>query len=159
MLDAMKTYSMKQSEVQNRWILIDAEGLVLGRLASFIAVRLKGKHKATYTPSMNMGDHVVVINADKVHLTGKKRENKTFYWHTGYPGGIKKRTARETLEGQAPQRLLQKAVERMLTRSPLGRAQMKHLHVYAGSHHSHRGQNPMVVDFASFNPKNAKRGL
>lgn len=157
MIQSMKTYSMKASEIQKDWLLVDAQDLVLGRLASFIACCLRGKHKPTYTPHMDGGDHVVVINADKIHLTGHKLDDKVFHWHTGHPGGIKQRTARQTLESRYSDRLLKKAVERMITRSPLGRLQMTHLHIYAGSSHPHAGQKPQVIDFGARNPKNKKR--
>lgn len=150
----MRTYSAKASEIDKKWLLIDAEGVVLGRLASFIAMRLRGKHKTTYTPHMDCGDNIVVINAEKLHLTGSKRENKVFYWHTGHPGGIKQRKAGETLDGKHPERLLTKAVQRMLPHGPLGRAQLGHLRVYAGSGHPHAAQTPATIDFASLNPKN-----
>lgn len=157
MLQSMKTWSVKAPDIRKQWLLVDARDLVLGRVASFVACCLRGKHKPEFTPHMDMGDHVVVINAEKVHLTGNKREDKVFHWHTGYPGGIKQRTARQTLEGKFPERLFRKAVERMITRGPLGRAQMGHLYVYTGEDHPHKGQNPKPVDFAAFNPKNAKR--
>jgi large subunit ribosomal protein L13 len=151
------TRSLKPAEVQKNWILIDAEGLVLGRLATIIANRLRGKHKPTFTPHVDCGDAVVVINAEKVHLTGKKAEDEVFYYHTGYAGGIKGRTIRQRLESKRPGQVVEKAVERMITRGPLQRAQMKHLHVYAGAEHPHGGQQPAVLDVAALNPKN-KRG-
>lgn len=153
----MKTYSAKPSEVERKWLLIDAEGLVLGRLASIIANRLRGKHKTTFTPHIDCGDHVVVINADKIHLTGKKRTNKTFYWHTGYPGGIKSRTMDKILDGAHPERVIEKAVQRMVPKGPLGRAQLKKLRVYAGAEHPHTAQEPEVLDVAAMNEKNARR--
>jgi len=153
----MKTYTAKPSDIEKGWTLIDADGLVLGRLASEIAMRLRGKHKATFTPHMDMGDHVVVINAEKVLLTGRKRDNKTYYWHTGYPGGIKDRTARQLLEGKHPERVIEAAVKRMMPGGPLTRQQMRHLKIYAGSEHPHEAQSPEVLDFASANIKNARR--
>lgn len=153
----MKTYTAKPSDIEKGWTLIDADGLVLGRLASEIAMRLRGKHKATFTPHMDMGDHVVVINAEKVLLTGRKRENKTYYWHTGYPGGIKDRTARQLLEGKHPERVIEAAVKRMMPGGPLTRQQMRHLKIYAGAEHPHEAQSPEVLDFASANIKNARR--
>lgn len=153
----MKTYSMKASEIQKDWILIDAEGLILGRLASIVAKLLRGKHKPTFTPHMDCGDNVVVINAEKVALTGNKLEDKKFHWHTGYAGGVKIRTAGQTLDGNHPERLIMKAVERMITRNTLGRQQMTHLRVFAGSNHPHQGQNPKKLDIASMNEKNTKR--
>ncbi len=152
----MKTYSAKPSEVEKKWILVDAEGLVLGRLAAIIANRLRGKHKPIYTPHIDCGDTVVVINAEKVKLTGRKREQKVYYRHTGHPGGIKSQTAREILEGRFPERVIEKAVERMIPRGPLGRRQMRHLKVYAGPEHPHAAQNPEPLDVAAMNPKNKR---
>jgi len=145
----MKTYSAKPSEVKRGWYVIDAENIVLGRLASFIAMRLRGKHKATYTPHIDCGDNIIVVNCEKVALTGKKATDKKFYYHTGHPGGIKERVAGETLAGAHPERVLEKAVERMITRGPLGRAQMKKLHIYKGTEHPHAGQSPEVIDFGA----------
>jgi large subunit ribosomal protein L13 len=153
----MKTYSAKPSEVDSKWLLIDAEGLVLGRLASIIASRLRGKHKPMYTPNINCGDHVVVINAEKVALTGKKLTDKVFYWHTGYPGGIKSRTAEKILGGDNPERMIMKAVQRMIPRGALGREQFSNLRVYPGAEHPHEAQNPEVLDVASMNSKNVRR--
>ena len=153
----MKTYSAKPSEVESKWYVIDAEGLVLGRLASQIALRLRGKHKPMFTPHIDCGDNIIVVNAEKVALTGNKRNDKTYYWHTGYPGGIKSRTADKILDGKHPERVVIKAVERMITRSPLGRDQMRKLHVYAGADHPHNAQNPEVLDIAAMNPKNTRR--
>ena len=154
----MSTFVQKPAEVEKKWLLIDAEGLVVGRLASIIANRLRGKHKPTFTPHVDDGDNVIVINADKVVFTGKKYTDKKFYWHTGYPGGIKERTMRQTLEGRFPELVLEKAVERMVPRGPLGRRQMKNLKVYAGAAHPHEAQQPVVLDVASLNAKNTKRG-
>jgi large subunit ribosomal protein L13 len=150
------TRSLKPAEVTKGWTLIDAEGVVLGRLATIIAMRLRGKHKPTYTPHVDCGDNIVVINAEKVHLTGKKATDEVFYYHTGYPGGIKGRTVRQRLESKRPGQVVEKAVERMITRGPLQRAQMKHLHVYAGPEHPHAGQQPVVLDVAALNPKNKR---
>ena len=152
----MKTYSMKASEIDKKWILIDAEGIVLGRLATIVANRLRGKHKAGYTPHMDMGDHVIVINADKVQLTGNKRADKEYHWHTGYPGGIKSRTAGQVLEGKYPERVVMKAVERMLPGGPLSRRQLTHLRVYAGTEHPHEAQSPETLDLKAMNPKNTR---
>ncbi len=152
----MKTYSAKPSEVEAKWLVIDADGVVLGRLASEVAKIIRGKHKPTYTPHIDCGDHVVIINAEKVHLTGRKRENKVYYWHTGHPGGIKGRTAAKILDGAHPERVIEKAVERMVPRGPLGRDQMRKLRVYAGAEHPHEAQQPAVFDFASRNPKNKR---
>ncbi len=150
------TRSLKPAEVQKGWILIDAEGVVLGRLATIIANRLRGKHKPTFTPHVDCGDNVVVINAEKVQITGKKAEDEVFYYHTGYAGGIKGRTIRDRLAGKRPGSVVTKAVERMITRGPLQRAQMKHLYVYAGTEHPHAGQQPEPLDVAALNPKNKR---
>ncbi len=152
----MSTYSAKPSEIEKKWILIDAEGLVVGRLASIIASRLRGKHKPTFTPHMDMGDNIIVINADKVKLTGRKLDQHRFYWHTGYAGGIKDRTARELLEGRFPGRVLENAVRRMMPGGPLTRAQLKNLRVYAGAEHPHEAQNPSKLDVAAMNSKNVR---
>ena len=152
----MKTYSAKPSEIERNWYVIDADGVVLGRMAAIIATRLRGKHKTTYTPHMDCGDNIIVINAEKVKLTGNKRTDKTYYWHTGYPGGIKSRTAGAILEGKQPERVVEKAVERMVSRNPLGRRQMKKLHVYAGDKHPHESQQPKVLDVAAMNTKNKR---
>ena len=152
----MVTFSQKPEEVEKKWVVIDAEGLVLGRLATLVAMRLRGKHKATYTPHVDDGDNVVVINAEKVAMTGKKYTDKMYYWHTGYPGGIKERTARQIIEGRFPERVIEKAVERMIPRGPLGRRQMKNLRVYAGTNHPHEAQQPEVLDVAKLNKKNVR---
>jgi large subunit ribosomal protein L13 len=153
----MKTYSAKPSEVERKWVLIDANGLVVGRLASLIANRLRGKHKAMYTPHIDCGDHIVVVNADKVVLTGNKREDKTYYWHTGYPGGIKERKAHQILEGKFPERILEKAVLRMMPGGPLSRQQFKKLKLYSGTEHPHEAQQPETLDVAALNSKNVRR--
>jgi large subunit ribosomal protein L13 len=152
----MKTYSAKPSELDKKWLVIDANGLVLGRLAAVIATRLRGKHKPTYTAHMDCGDHVVVVNAEKVQLTGNKREGSVFYWHTGYPGGIKGRSKGAILDGKHPERVIMKAVERMVPRGPLGRQIMSHLRVYAGPSHPHEAQQPQPLDVAAMNRKNTK---
>ena len=153
----MKTYSAKPSEVTKKWVVVDAEGVVLGRMASEIAKRLRGKHKPMFTPHIDTGDNIIVINAEKVRLTGLKRDNDMFYWHTGYPGGIKSRSKGEILDGKHPERVVEKAVERMMPKeSPLARAQMKKLHVYAGTEHPHEAQKPEVLDIAAMNPKNKR---
>ena len=151
-----RTYVATPKDIVKNWILVDAEDVVLGRLASLLAMRLRGKHKPTYTPNMDCGDHVIVINAEKVKLTGKKRDQKTYYWHTGYPGGIKSRTADKLLDGRFPERVIQKAVERMIPRGPLGRKAMTHLHVYAGAEHPRVAPQPERLDVASMNPKNKR---
>ncbi|GBQ29976.1 50S ribosomal protein L13 [Acetobacter fabarum] len=148
------TLSLKPAEVTKNWILIDAEGLALGRLAVIIATRLRGKHKPQFTPHVDCGDHVVVINAEKVALTGNKADQKLFHYHTGYAGGIKTRTVSQRLNGKHPGHLVEKAVERMITRGPLQREQMRNLHVYAGAEHPHGGQTPQVLDVAALNRKN-----
>ena len=147
----MKTYSAKPSDIERKWYVVDADGLVLGRMAAVIATRLRGKHKTIYTPHMDCGDNVIVINAEKVKLTGNKRADKTYYWHTGYPGGIKSRTAGSILDGNHPERVVEKAVERMVSRNSLGRKQMTRLHVYAGSEHPHDAQQPEVLNVAATN--------
>lgn len=153
----MTTYSMKPAEIDKKWLIVDAQDVVLGRLASIVAMRLRGKHKPSFTPNMDCGDNVIVINADKVRLTGKKRDQDIFYWHTGYPGGIKQRSKGQILDGAHPQRVVEKAVERMLPKGPLGRQVFKNLRVYAGTEHPHEAQQPEVLDVASMNSKN-KRG-
>jgi large subunit ribosomal protein L13 len=151
------TRSAKASEITHGWIVVDAEGVVVGRLASFIALRLRGKHRADFTPHVDTGDHVVVINADKVALTGKKMTDKIYYRHTGHPGGIKERVAGKVLEGKHPERVLEKAVERMMPKeSPLARKQLGKLRVYAGSEHPHAAQNPVTIDYKSKNRKNSR---
>jgi large subunit ribosomal protein L13 len=153
------TRAAKASEVEHGWIVVDAEGAVVGRLASFIALRLRGKHRPDFTPNVDTGDHVVVINAEKVALTGKKRENKIYYRHTGHPGGVKERVAGKVLEGAHPERVLEKAVERMMPKeSPLAKRQLGKLRVYAGSEHPHAAQNPKTIDFKAKNRKNSRIG-
>ncbi|MBL8677112.1 MAG: 50S ribosomal protein L13 [Alphaproteobacteria bacterium] len=152
----MKTYSMKASEIDKKWYVIDATDLVLGRLASVVANYLRGKHKPTFTPHMDCGDNIIIVNAEKVRLTGNKLKDKKFYWHTGHPGGIKERTMSQLLEGKYPERVVFKAVERMITRGPLGRRQMSALKIYAGPVHPHEAQTPQPLDVASMNPKNKR---
>jgi large subunit ribosomal protein L13 len=152
----MKTYSAKPSEVDKKWVLIDADGVVLGRLAAIVAKRLRGKHRPNFTPHVDCGDNIIVVNADKVHLTGKKLADKVYYWHTGYPGGIKSRTAGAILAGKHPERVVVKAVERMIPRGRLGRRQLGNLRVYAGPDHPHGAQKPEVLDVAAMNPKNKR---
>jgi large subunit ribosomal protein L13 len=151
----MKTFSATPADIDKKWILIDAEGVVLGRLASIIAMRLRGKHKASFTPNMDMGDNVIVINADKVQVTGNKR-NKENYWHTGYPGGIKSRTTGQILEGDHPERVVMQAVKRMLPGNRLARKQMTNLRIYAGAEHPHEAQGPEVLDVKNKNSKNTR---
>ena len=152
----MKTFSAKPSDIDKKWVLIDANGLVLGRLASIIAMRLRGKHKPSYTPHMDCGDNIVVVNAEKVELTGNKRAADIFYWHTGYIGGIKERSAGAILAGKFPERIVEKAVERMVPRGPLGRRQLSNLRVYPGTEHPHEAQQPEKLDVAAMNPKNTQ---
>ena len=152
----MRTYSAKPSEIEKKWWIIDAEGLVLGRLATIVAMYLRGKHKPTFTPHMDCGDNIIIVNAEKVRLTGSKRTAKTYYWHTGYPGGIKSRTADKILDGDHPERVIQKAVQRMITRGPLGRMQMGNLKVYGGSVHPHEAQHPETLDVGAMNAKNKR---
>jgi large subunit ribosomal protein L13 len=151
-----KTYSAKTAEIEKKWVVIDGTGLVVGRLASIIALRLRGKHKATFTPHMDDGDNIIVINAEKVVFTGRKRDDKVYYHYTGFQGGIKERTARFILDGRFPERVVEKAVERMLPRGPLGRKQLGNLRVYPGPDHPHEAQQPVVLDVAKMNRKNTK---
>jgi len=156
MVKEMRTYSAKPSEIEKKWWIVDAEGMILGRLATVLANYLRGKHKPTFTPHMDCGDNIVVINAEKVKLTGNKRTDKTFYWHTGYPGGIKSRTMDKILDGKHPERVLEKAVQRMISRGPLARDQMRNLRIYSGTEHPHEAQQPEVLDVAAMNPKNKR---
>jgi large subunit ribosomal protein L13 len=151
---AMKTFSAKPADVEKKWVVIDATGLVVGRLASIIALRLRGKHKPSFTPHVDDGDNVIVINAEKVVFTGRKRDQKNYYHHTGYIGGIKERSAKSIFEGRFPERILEKAVERMLPRGPLGRKQLGNLRVYAGAEHPHEAQKPEALDVGALNRKN-----
>ena len=150
------TLSLKPAEVRKDWVLIDAEGILLGRLATIVANRLRGKHKPQFTPHVDCGDHVVIVNAAKVKITGNKTDQSVFYYHTGYAGGIKGRTIRDRLDGKHPEQVLEKAVERMITRGPLQRRQMKHLYIYAGPEHPHDGQQPRPLDIAAMNKKNRR---
>ena len=152
----MTTFSQKPADVTKKWVLIDAEGLVVGRLASIVANILRGKNKPTFTPHVDDGDNVIIINADKVALTGKKLADKMYYWHPGHPGGIKERTAGQLLSGRFPERVVEKAVERMIPRGPLGRRQMKNLKVYAGAEHPHEAQQPVTLDVGAMNRKNKR---
>ena len=150
----MKTFNIKPADVKKEWLVIDADGLVLGRLASLIAMRLRGKNRPTFTPNVDCGDNVVVVNAEKVRLTGNKANASVFYWHTGHPGGIKGLSQGAILAGKHPERVIEKAVERMLPRGPLGRQQMRNLRIFAGTEHDHAAQNPEVLDVAAMNRKN-----
>ena len=152
----MKTYTPKADHIERRWWIVDAEGQTLGRLATRVAAILRGKHKPIFTPHMDTGDHVVVINADKVKLSGHKEDGKIYYRHTGYPGGIKARTPAQVREGKRPEMLIRKAVQRMVPRGPLGRDQLRKLHVYTGTEHPHDAQQPDVLDVAAMNPKNKR---
>ena len=152
----MKTFTATPADIDKKWILIDAEGVVLGRLATIVASILRGKTKPSFTPHMDMGDNVIIINADKVQMTGNKRQDKKYYWHTGHPGGIKVRTAAQVMEGAHPERIVEKAVERMISRNRLGRVQMTNLRVYTGAAHPHEAQQPTVLDVAAMNPKNTR---
>ncbi len=152
----MKTFSAKPGDIEKKWLLIDADGVVLGRLAATVATLLRGKHKPGYTPHMDCGDNVIIVNAEKIHLTGKKLADKIYYRHTGFPGGIKSRTAGQILAGRHPERVVSKAVARMIPRGSLGRQQLRNLRVYAGAEHPHEAQSPAVFDFASRNPKNKR---
>ncbi|TVR08353.1 MAG: 50S ribosomal protein L13 [Salinarimonadaceae bacterium] len=152
----MKTFSLKPADVEKKWVVIDAQGLVVGRLASIVAMRLRGKHKASYTPHVDCGDHVIIVNADKVVFTGRKREQKVYYHHTGHPGGIKERSAKYILEGRFPERIVEKAVERMLPRGPLFRQILGNLRVYKGAEHPHQAQQPEALDVGALNAKNRR---
>lgn len=153
----MKTYSAKPAEVEKKWVVINGEGLVVGRLAALVATRLRGKHKPSFTPHVDCGDHVIVVNAEKVAYTGKKMKDKRFYWHTGYPGGIKERTMEKIISGKHPERVLENAVRRMMPKdSPLARSQMTHLRVYPGPDHPHEAQSPTPLDVAALNRKNKR---
>jgi large subunit ribosomal protein L13 len=158
-MQTLQTRSAQPAEITHKWILIDAEGAIVGRLASFIALRLRGKHRADFTPHVDVGDHVVVINAAKVAFTGKKLQNKIYYRHTGFPGGIKERIAGKVLAGKHPERVLEKAIERMMPKeSPLARKQMGKLRVYGGGDHPHIAQAPETIDFKGRNRKNSRIG-
>jgi large subunit ribosomal protein L13 len=150
----MKTFSAKPADVEKKWVVIDATGLVVGRLASIIALRLRGKHKPSFTPHVDDGDNVIVINAEKVVFTGRKRDQKMYYHHTGFIGGIKERSAKSIFEGRFPERIVEKAVERMLPRGPLGRKQLGNLRVYPGTEHPHEAQKPEALDVGALNRKN-----
>jgi large subunit ribosomal protein L13 len=152
----MKTFSAKPAEVEKKWVVIDGTGLIVGRLATIVAMRLRGKHKATYTPHVDDGDNVIIVNAEKVVLTGRKLNDKVYYHHTGFIGGIKERTARFYLEGRFPERVVEKAVQRMLPRGPLGRRQFGNLRVYKGPEHPHAAQNPEPLNVAVMNRKNVR---
>ena len=154
----MRTFSLKESQIKKDWVLIDAKDIILGRLSSIVASHLRGKHKPEFTPSMDCGDYVIVVNADKIQVTGKKLENHVFSWHTGYPGGLKQRTLKERLNSKFPERVISKSVERMLPKGPLGRQMLKNLKIYSGENHPHAAQNPKILDIASMNSKNVKRG-
>ena len=153
----MKTISAKAADIERKWHVIDAEGVILGRLAAVIATRLRGKHKPLYTPHVDCGDNIIVINAEKVRLTGRKMQDKRYYRHTGYPGGIKETSPEKIFSGKFPQRVVEKAVERMIPRSPLGRQVLTKLHVYAGTEHPHAAPLPEVLDVAGMNPKNKRK--
>ena len=152
----MKTYSAKPGDIERKWFVIDAEGVVLGRLASIVAMRLRGKHKPMYTPHIDCGDHIVIINADKVQLTGNKLADKIYYRHTGYPGGIRSTTAGKIFDGKHPERVVEKAVQRMIPKGPLGRQVLRKLKVYAGAEHPHEAQQPEFLDVAAMNDKNKR---
>ncbi len=151
-----KTFELKHGEQKKGWVVLDADGVILGRLAAAVALRLRGKHLATFTPSVDCGDNVIIINAERVRLTGKKATDKEFFYHTGYAGGIKSRTPAQILAGRFPERVIEKAVERMLPRGPLGRRQLDNLKVYAGAEHPHAAQSPVTINFAAANPKNKR---
>ena len=141
----MSTYMAKTSTVERQWYVIDAADMVVGRLASKVATVLRGKHKPTFTPHVDCGDHVIVINADKVRFTGKKLDQKIYYRHSGYPGGLKETTARRMME-RKPEFVVTSAVKGMLPKGPLGRQMLKKLRVYAGAEHEHQAQKPVVME-------------
>ncbi len=153
----MRTFSLRADQIKKDWVVVDAKDMILGRLSAVIASYLRGKHKPEFTPSMDCGDYVVVINADKIQVTGNKMDDHVFYWHTGYPGGIKQRTLKERLSSKFPERVISKAVERMLPKGPLGRQMLRNLKIYSGENHPHAAQQPKVLDVASMNAKNVKR--
>ncbi|HIM44780.1 MAG TPA: 50S ribosomal protein L13 [Alphaproteobacteria bacterium] len=155
----MKTFSATPKDIDKKWLLVDAENIVLGRLAAVIATRLIGKHKPSYTPHMDCGDNVIVINAEKVKLTGNKRDDKTYYRHTGYPGGIRSRTPASIFVGPTPELVVSLAIQRMIPKGPLGRKQLSNLKVYAGSDHPHEAQQPEILDVAAMNPKNKRSAI
>jgi large subunit ribosomal protein L13 len=152
----MSTFNLKPADVEKKWVVIDADGLVVGRLAAIVARHLRGKHRPTYTPHVDCGDNVIVINAEKVAFTGRKRQDKKYYWHTGHIGGIKERTAAKILDGRFPERVVEKAVERMLPEGPLARQQLKNLRVYKGTEHPHAAQQPETLDIAALSSKNVR---
>jgi large subunit ribosomal protein L13 len=152
----MRTYSAKPCDIAHPWFVVDAEGVVLGRLAAIIAMRLRGKHKPMYTPNLDCGDNIVIVNADKVRLTGNKRRDKVFHWHTGFPGGIKLRTMEQRLSGRFPERVIEKAVERMLPKTKMGREVIRKLRIYAGPEHPHSAQQPAALDIKAMNTKNGR---
>lgn len=152
----MTTYTAKPADIQRKWYVIDATDLILGRLATEVSVLLRGKHKPMFSSNLDCGDYVIIINAEKVHLTGNKLEGEKYFWHTGYPGGIKDTTAKKILEGKSPENVVRKAVERMISRNAMGSAQLRKLYVYTGSEHPHSGQKPEVIEFAKKNRKNKK---
>ena len=143
-----QTSSLRKEDVDKKWILIDADGIVLGRLASKVSMILRGKHKPSFTPHADCGDHVIIINAEKVKFTGKKLDDKIYYWHTGHPGGIKSRTARQIIEGKFPDRVIRMAVKRMIPKGPLGSVQLSNMKVYAGSKHPHEAQAPEMLNIS-----------
>jgi len=155
----MKTYSATPKDIEKKWLLVDAEDLVLGRLAAIVATRLRGKHKPTYTPHLDCGDNVIIINAEKVKLSGNKLQDKVYYHHTGYPGGIRSRTAASILAGPTPEQVVSKAIERMIPKGPLGRQQIRNLKVYVGAEHPHEAQQPAILDIAAMNPKNKRSSI
>ena len=152
----MGTFNLKPADVDKKWVVIDADGLVVGRLAALVATRLRGKHLPTYSPHVDCGDNVVIVNAEKVAFTGRKRTDKVYYWHTEHIGGIKERTAKQFLEGKFPGRVIEKAVQRMLPDGPLARRQIRHLYVYAGPEHPHTAQQPQPLDVGALNRRNKR---
>ncbi|CEI84919.1 50S ribosomal protein L13 [Ehrlichia minasensis] len=153
----METFSLKASQIKKRWVVIDASGVVVGRLAAFVANILRGKDKPEYTPHMDCGDNVIIINAEKVQFTGSKLKGKVYYKHTGYPGGLKSCTPADLLLNKHPERIINMAIRRMLSTGPMARRRLKNLYIYSGPEHKHSAQQPVKLDFLSMNAKNNKR--
>ena len=153
----MKTFSLKKEDIKKNWLLIDAKDVVLGRLAAYSANILRGKNKPNYTPNQDCGDNLIIINSDKVLLTGKKSSDKIYYRHTGYPGGIKETTPEKMIEKDKSNEIIKLANKRMIPSGPLGKKQLSNCKIYRGENHSHEAQNPKKIDFAKLNNKNSKR--
>ena len=150
----MLTYSIKSKEIKKKWLMIDVDSLVLGRVASYIANLLRGKHKTTFTPHMDCGDNVIVINAKKVKLTGNKAKKKIYFKHTGFPGGLKETYFENLINSKTPEVIVRKAVERMMSSNALSKKQLSNLKIFAGDKHDHEAQKPELIDFGKLNRKN-----